>query len=471
MIDKKFIYNFLRLGSVSGLAVIVQLLYLGILARQLDQTEFGFQVLVQVGLLFSVMVCERGMAAALLVGKVGAGEEGTRVFRLPTIFFGCCVSVLYLFYLLILSFYHPTAGVSEFYWLLLLTPLIASIAGFFRVNAQLEDDFQKIALMEVCGHVSFLLAIFLFWSSSNINFIYFGWFVQHVVMLLYISKGKLLWFFSELRFLGFERHSLNYILERSFSGATPILDRPFVSGTYTLSDVAIFDNLLKLTLYPSGRIIPIVAKIIEPRIKVIDFNNSAVVNSSYRIYSWLLLPFLVPYFYMIGFRSQEVTDTLLGQGWFGVSDNLLMYSVFGMVSIITSLGSIFLFASGHSSSLKKFAMATVLINVVCLIMMVVLGITFGSFLVLYVSCQLILLFCFAVLLKLLINIKFMEIAITTATICTICILVGQFGLQKVNIFSVFLLQAILVGVIVVALIKRELTLSDGSNGLYKPLDG
>lgn len=459
MIDRLFINNFIKLGVVSGLSILVQVLYLSTLARQLDQADFGFQVLVQIGLLFSVMICERGMAAALLVGEVESEDAVKRGFRCPTIIFGCCVSVLYFLYLLILSFYQPAGSGADFYWLIAVTPSIAAITGFYKVNAQLEEDFHKIASMEIIGHVTFLVSIIFFWLSSNIDCIYVGWVLQHTAMLFYISKNKLRFFFEDLNFVGFDRHSLNYVFERSVSGVTPMIDRPVVSGAYGLGDVGVFDNLLKLTLYPSSRIIPVVSRLIEPRLKQIDFNDALAVNSGYRLFSWLLLPFMVPYFYLVGFRSEEVTHIILGEDWVGVAEHLVTYSAFGVVSITTSLGSVFLFASGHSSHLKKWSIASVLANTICLSAVSVLGLAFQNFLIVYAACQIFLVLGFAVVLKVLIKIDFRPVALAIVGVCAISVMLGELWLGNVNIFGTYLVEVLVIGVATAGLIFGELTRS------------
>lgn len=457
MIDLNLIRSFLQLGIVSVLAVLVQLLYIGILARNLSQDEFGFQVLVQVGLLFSVLICERGMAAALLVSK--SEYNNLKNFRLPTIIFGFLISLLYLFYLIALANFYPVSDTGIFYWHLIIIPLLASVTGFFRVSIQLKENFKKIALMEITGHLIFLISIIFYWFELKISIIYFGWLLQHLSMLMVIAGKNIFWFFRKLEYSGIDKHSLNYIIERFFSGATPMFDRPVVSKNFTLSDVAIFDNILKLTLYPSGRIIPVVAKIIDPRVKRIDFTNVDMINSSYMAYSCLLLPFMVPYFYMIGFKGHEVVNALLGNGWLAVTENLLNYSIYGMATIIISLGSIFLYAAGHSSILKKWSIFTVIMNIICLFMITLFEFSFNNFLSIYLAWQLLLIFCFILLLKSVIKINFFKLISITILSCSICFFIGEFLLESVNIFVTYIMQATLIALLVFLYNRRVELLS------------
>ena len=407
----KGIVDFAWVSASSALNAISQLVYIGVLARTLTQSQFGLQVLVQLVLLFVLAVTERGVEADRLVSISQKPSQGIQIPVFQYILVAsilCLIAALALFFIKSIS--DGNLVETSSFWLLLVVPFFSTINGSCRLDMQINKRFSVLSAVECAGHLCFLIAVLVFYQTTDLSAIYIGWVAQSFLVLFLCTLVTKPSFRFEVGWLG--EHSRNYIFERALTSSPAFVDRPLISNSFSLSEVAIFDNALKLAIYPSSKIVPIVSRLIEPSLVEQNFQNTSALQRSYEYHTYLMFPLLLPYAALLLLDPSEVITLLLGAGWTEVTNVARMFGLISMLSILTGCGASYLFAAGKSEFMFKWSFVNLFSIFALMAIAAFSDLSFyDEFVFLYTSLQLLMSVIFLVFIKKYLNISIFNLVI------------------------------------------------------------
>jgi O-antigen/teichoic acid export membrane protein len=426
MIDRSFFVSFISLLTSALFAVAAQLVYVGVMARVLEKDQFGALVIIQLFLQLTISTSERGMSADLLVSKVGSDKTSLAIKLVPLGLFASILTVMLAVSLALFERANPAIVTrGEWYWALAALPFIWCLVGEMKVRLQASRRLPLIAIVDSVGFIGLLLFITIFWFKRDLNLIYISW-VFHAIISACIYLIVLKPRFAFFGLGGGTRHSINFAIDRSVSALPPLVDRPVIAELFSLKQVGVFDNALKLILYPGSRLIPLIAKIIEPLLVNANFGDRAEVSRSYELYSSLLIPMLVPYYAVMLVEPGWVVDLLLGAGWAEVNKLVQSFSIIGVLSTFSAFGGVFLFAAGRSAVVFGWAIVNLTVGLIYLLVAAYFRLNFDpSFILGFLATQVVLLLVYLRVLERLLGVRFGGLAVNVVVAFSICLVTLQ----------------------------------------------
>lgn len=360
--NSKILDNTLRSKTLRGVGwmtlstvgkLLMQLLFMAVLARILGPETYGIQAIAMVLISFAQLISDGGLGKAIIQKQTSSNSQSSTVFY-TSIVIGCCISAI-----IILS----SGTIAEFFEnealadVLKVLSVIFIIKGFSVVAESLafkKMDFKPIA---VRNFLSYLIS----YAFIAIPLAYLGWGVWALVLATVVqellkaililnfmphSKGIRLFDIAQIKKI--YKFAGGVTLSGVFNKIATNVDTLIVGKLLTVNLLGVYSRGYKLMQLPSGLFGSIISSALFPALSSIKNDIDRTRNVHIKLMALtalLMLPFSIFMFSV----SNEIVSILLGEKWVEVGP-VLKILVLGMYfrigykindEIIKSSGKVF----------------------------------------------------------------------------------------------------------------------------------
>jgi O-antigen/teichoic acid export membrane protein len=340
--------------SISAVVVTVcQLGQLSILARYLDDSDFGLMAIVLVVVGFASTFADMGVSNAIIQRQSITHRQLSSLYWL-NLFSGLLLSIAVVCLAPFIVRFYQRPELFDLLLLLSVSFFIVSIGNQYRVLCQKELQFNRMALIEISSaFIAFVVAVSMAVSGYGVYSLVWG------------SLSKSITTSAAYTFVGIRHHhrpsfvydheslaeiygfGLFQIGERSINYFSANMDKILLGKMVGMDAVGQYDLAYRLIIFPLTKINPIVNRIAFPVFSKYQ-NEPESLGNCYGLGVKALSLVTIPLLVFLFIFSEDVVLVMFDEGWDSVSDLVKILSVVGIIKAIGNPGGSLILALGRA---------------------------------------------------------------------------------------------------------------------------
>lgn len=327
--------------SVSSLSIsLLQLIQVSILARYLQQSDFGLMAMAMVTIGFSQMFIDIGISNALIFYQSPTKNQLSTLYWL-NIMVGFILFLISISTADLISEFYNEPELTKIIFIVSFSFLIIPLGQLYQILLQRDLHFNIVSKIDIISKtISFVTCVTLAILDFGVYSIVYGNLLSIVIstsMLIYhgqnLHKPNMNFKFYEITYI--LRFGLFQIGEKIINYGGYQLDSIIIGKLLGAKSLGLYSTINSLSLRPSQAIIPIVSKVTFPLMSKTNDDNYLLKKYYLKTINYLAM-ILFPMYFLIFIFPEQILTLLLGPKWL---NGTVLFQIFSIYVLLRSMSS------------------------------------------------------------------------------------------------------------------------------------